>query len=63
MVLGNKYPGLLSIGLGVYAIAKRKIGVGPPALIRPQFLVTGLPAVLLGIALVGIGVVLMLIRD
>lgn len=57
------YVGLLSIGLGVYAIAKRNIGVGPSAWIRPQFYVTGFPAVLLGVALVGLGALALLVRD
>lgn len=60
MGFNRYYVGLLSIGLGVYAIAKRNIGVGPSVLIRPQFSVTGFPAVLLGIALVALGALALL---
>ena len=63
MGFNSKYTAVLAIGLGVYAIAKRNIGLGPSVLIRPQFSVTGLPAVFLGIALVGIGVVMILSGD
>jgi hypothetical protein len=63
MGFNRYYIGLLSIGLGVYAIVKRNIGVGPSVLIRPQFSVTGFPAVLLGVALVGLGVLVVLLRD
>jgi hypothetical protein len=62
MGFNSKYYGVLAIGLGIYAIVKRNIGLGPSASIRPQFYVTGFPAVLLGIALVGLGLVMMLIR-
>jgi hypothetical protein len=63
MGFNSTYTGALAIGLGVYAITKRNIGLGPSVLIRPQFSLTGLPAVLLGIALVGLGAVMLLIRD
>lgn len=63
MELNRTYLGLLSIGLGAYAIAKRNIGVGPAALIRPQFYITGFPAVLLGVSLVGLGVLVLLLRE
>jgi hypothetical protein len=62
MGFGRNYVGLLSIGLGVYAIVKRNIGVGPSVLIRPQLYITGFPAVLLGVALVGLGVLVVLLR-
>jgi hypothetical protein len=63
MGLNHYYVGVLSIGLGAYAIAKRNIGVGPSVLIRPQFYLTGFPAVLLGVGLVGLGVLALFFRD
>jgi hypothetical protein len=63
MALNRAYLGLLSIGLGAYAIAKRNIGLGPSALIRPQFNLRGVPAILLGLCLVGLGVLVLLPWD
>ena len=48
------FSGLLGIGIGLYAIVKRQIGFGPGAP-RPQFVVTGPIAVILGIAATIIG--------
>jgi hypothetical protein len=61
--LNRTYIGLLSIGLGAYAIAKRSIGVGPSPLIRPQFNITGIAALLIGVALVALGVLALFVRD
>lgn len=63
MGLNRYYVGLLAIGLGLYAIVKRNIGVGPSVLIRPQFSVTGFPAVLVGVTLLGLGVLVLILRD
>jgi hypothetical protein len=52
--------GLVGIALGLYSVFKRKIGIGNGVSPRPQFFIVGLPAVLLGIAVIGIGVCLML---
>jgi hypothetical protein len=61
MALNRNYVGLVSIGLGAYAIARRKIGIGPSVLIRPQFYITGFPALVLGVVLIGVGVLAMLL--
>jgi hypothetical protein len=54
------FVGLLAIGIGAYALAKRSIGGRPSLLIRRRFNVTGSTAVLLGVCLIGLGILLLL---
>lgn len=55
----NHVNGAVAIGVGLYAIVKGKMGFGAlnPT---PQFYINGLPAILMGIVVVGIGAFLLL---
>jgi hypothetical protein len=55
----NHVSGILALALGVWAIAKRQVGFGVVNP-KPQFTINGPLAVLIGVALLGIGAFLLL---
>jgi hypothetical protein len=57
----NQVYGVLGIGLGLYSVVTRKMGFGALTA-RPQFTISGPIAVVLGIAVMGVGTWLLFSR-